>query len=211
MDHEVANKTQAVDRYLLGEMPLEERDAFEEHYFACQDCAEQVRAGASLTSDLKRVLREGIPARKTPWASWLRWPVLAPACAAMFLAVVVGYQNLAVLPALRAPRAFGEAVILDGQTRSALPKLSEGEPLFFKMAVDGVTTAGGLRAEIDGAAGRTIQAGNVPAPRAGQPLEVFFPGTLEPGRYTIVVREEPDGREVARSSFEIAAKESTSR
>ena len=103
MDHNVAHETQAVERYLLGEMPLEERDAFEEHYFACQDCAEQVRAGASLTSDLKRVLREGIPARTAPWASWLRWPVLAPACAAMFLAVVVGYQNLAVLPAQERP------------------------------------------------------------------------------------------------------------
>jgi hypothetical protein len=211
MDHEVANKTQAVERYLLGEMPLEEREAFEEHYFACQDCAEQLRAGSELTRDLKLVLREGVPARQTPslWTSWLRFPALVPACAALFLAVVVGYQNLAVLPALKAPRALGEAVILDGQTRSGLPKMSQGDPLLFKMALDGVTAADRLRAEIEGAGGRTIQAGNVPTPQNKQPLEVFFPGTLEPGRYTIVVREVPDGREVARSSFEIVAKEST--
>ena len=209
MDHEVANKTQAVERYLLDEMPLEERDAFEEHFFACQDCAEQVRAGSELTRDLKLVLPQDVPARKAPWASWLRFPVLVPSCAALFLAAVVGYQNLAVLPALKAPRTFGEAVILDGQTRSGLPRMSQGDPLLFKMALDGVTAADRLRAEIEGAAGRTIQAGNIPTPQSRQPLEVFFPGTLEPGRYTIVVREVPDGREVARSSFEIVAKEST--
>jgi anti-sigma factor RsiW len=209
MDHEVAHNTQAIERYLLGEMPLEERDSFEEHYFSCKDCAEEVRAGAMLTRDLKRALREGVPARTSAWAAWLKWPVLAPACAAMLLAVVVGYQNLAVLPELRAPRAIGAAVILDGQTRSGLPKVSEGAPLRFQMALDGVTASERLRVELDGAAGRTIEAGEVASPEPRQPLDVFFPGTLEPGRYAVVVRENPGGREVARSSFEIVVKEST--
>ena len=209
MNHEVATKTQAVERYLLGEMPLEERDAFEEHYFACQDCAEEVRAGWALTRDFKSVLREGIPPRKPVWGSWLKLPVLVPACAAMFLAVVVGYQNLEVMPGLKAPRAIGSAVILDGQTRSGLPKVNAGDPLRFQMALDGVTAADQLRVELDGAAGQTIQAGNVPAPPPRQPLDVYFPGTLQPGRYAVVIRETPSGREVARSSFEIVAKEST--
>ena len=46
MDHEVASTTHAVERYLLGEMPSPERDAFEEHYFACTECAEGVRSGS---------------------------------------------------------------------------------------------------------------------------------------------------------------------
>lgn len=209
MDHNVAHKTQAVERYLLGEMPLEERDAFEEHYFACQICAEEIRTGSAFTRDLNRVLREGGPVRTSGWSSWFRLPVLVPACAAMFLAAVVGYQNLAVLPALKAPQAMGAAVILDGQTRSGLAKVNSGEPLRFQMALDGVTAAGRLRVELDGAGGQTIEAGNVPTPQARQPLDVYFPGTLEPGRYAVVVREDPGGREVARSSFEIVVKEST--
>jgi hypothetical protein len=209
MDHEVANKTQAVERYLLDEMPLEERDAFEEHYFDCTECADSVRAGSALSGDLKRVLREGVPARESAWSAWLRWPVLAPSCAVVLLAAVVGYQNLAVLPGLKAPRAFSAALILDGQTRSGLPKLTAGEPLRFKMALDGLTAAGPLRAELDSATGQVIEAGPVPAPEARQPLDVYFPGTLEPGRYTVVVREDPGGREIARSSFEIVSKEST--
>jgi hypothetical protein len=209
MDHDVAHKTQAVERYLLGEMPLEERDAFEEHYFACEVCAQEIRAGSAFTRDLTSVLREDVPARTSVWPSWLRLPVLVPACAAMFLASVVGYQNLAVLPALKAPQALGAAVVLDGQTRSGLPKVNAGEPLRFQMALDGVTAASRLRVELDGAGGQTIEGGNVPAPQAQQPLDVYFPGTLAPGRYAVVVREDPGGREVARSSFEIVVKEST--
>jgi len=209
MDHNVAQKTQAVERYLLGEMPLEEREAFEEHYFACTDCAADVRAGSAMASDFKRVLREGVPARPSLWSSWLRLPSLVPVAAAMCLAVVVGYQNLEVLPQLKAPRAIGSVIILDGQTRSALPKVKVGEPLRFEMALDGLTAADRLRVELDGASGQTIRAGDVPAPPSRQPLDVYFPGTLEPGRYALVIRETPGDKEVARSSFEIVVKEST--
>ncbi len=209
MDHEVAHKTQAVERYLLGEMPLEEREAFEEHYFACEDCAEGVRVGSAMARDFKRVLREGVPARPSLWSSWLKLPSLVPSAAALCLAVVVGYQNMTVLPELRAPRTIGAAVILDGQTRSGLPKVNVGDPLRFEMALDGLTAADRLRVELDGASGQTIRAGNVSAPPAKQPLDVFFPGTLDPGRYSLVIRETPGGKEVARSSFEIVAKEST--
>lgn len=209
MDHKVASKNEAVERYLLGEMPLEERDAFEEHYFSCTVCAEEVRAASAMMGDLRRVLREGVPRRADSRFSWLRLPVLVPACAAMFLAAVVGYQNLAVLPELKAPRAVGAAIILDGQTRAGVPKVNAGDPLRFQMALDGVTAASRLRAELLGAAGQKIEAGDIPAPPANQPLDVFFPGTLDPGRYAVVIRENPGGKEVARSSFEIVSKEST--
>ena len=68
MDHKSAIQTNAVERYLLGEMPVEERDSFEEHYFACTTCAEDIRLGSAMSHDLKVVLRQGIPPR-----SWLAW------------------------------------------------------------------------------------------------------------------------------------------
>jgi len=42
MDHETAVKTGATERYLLGELTGEDRDRFEEHYFMCPECAEDV-------------------------------------------------------------------------------------------------------------------------------------------------------------------------
>src|SRR5512146_603736 len=113
MDHEVAAKTHAIERYLLGEMPTSERDAFEEHYFMCAECAEEIRAASTLMRDMKEELREfrAAPKSSSPgWLSWLRPPVLVPTFAALLLAVTVGYQNTVVLPDLKAPRSMGAAV-----------------------------------------------------------------------------------------------------
>jgi anti-sigma factor RsiW len=51
MEHDEAEKSQAVERYLLGELPVTEREAFEEHYFSCPECAEEVRAGLLLQAN----------------------------------------------------------------------------------------------------------------------------------------------------------------
>ncbi len=43
MTHEHAVNTMASERYLLEEMSELERHAFEEHFFSCPDCAEDLR------------------------------------------------------------------------------------------------------------------------------------------------------------------------
>ena len=58
MSHEQAVAKHAAERYLLAEMPELERFAFEEHLFACQQCAEDVRAGA--------IMQEGVRAGLLP-------------------------------------------------------------------------------------------------------------------------------------------------
>ena len=42
MDHQEVLSTLASERYLLGEMTDTERDSFEEHFFSCAECAEDV-------------------------------------------------------------------------------------------------------------------------------------------------------------------------
>src|SRR5215831_19780113 len=101
MDHESAIQTNAVERYLLGEMNVEERDSFETHYFDCAACAEAIRLGSAMSRDFKVVLRQGLPSRS--WLGWLRVPVLVPACTTLALLAVVSYQNLVQIPGLRAP------------------------------------------------------------------------------------------------------------
>jgi len=205
MDHEVAANTHAVERYLLGEMPATERDAFEEHYFACAECAGEVRSGSELTRDLKAALRElqSRPQVSTPsWSSWFRIPVLVPTFAALTLAVVVGYQNLAVLPDLEAPRSMSSAVILDGRTRGDVPSIRSGQPLRFLTAVEGAA-APRLIVELADPNGSAVRRGEVAAPAAGRPLDVYFPGTVSPGRYHLVVRAAEKGPELTRSVFEV--------
>ena len=46
MDHEEAMWLQAAEKYVLGELAEELREAYEEHYFDCQECATDVIATA---------------------------------------------------------------------------------------------------------------------------------------------------------------------
>lgn len=205
MDHEVAAKTHAVERYLLAEMPSSERDAFEEHYFSCAECAGEVRSASLLVGDLKAVAREAQlrPQALSPsWSSWFRIPALVPTFAAAVLAVVVGYQNLVVLPDLEAPRSMTSAVILDGRTRGDVPSIKSGDPLRFLTAVEGPAPAR-LFVELSDPAGSAVRRGEIAAPASGRPLDVYFPGTLSAGRYHLIVRAERGGRELARSVFEV--------
>jgi hypothetical protein len=104
MDHNQALESQACERYLLGELAQTERDAYEEHYFSCSDCAEQLRTAA----DFLGASREIFAASPTPRPSmdsartglgWLVW--LKPAYAIPAFAVLlffIGYQNFVTIP-----------------------------------------------------------------------------------------------------------------
>ena len=58
MDHAEATAQHAVDRYLLGELSAAEADAFEEHYFDCADCADELRVGMRFMNGGRGVARE---------------------------------------------------------------------------------------------------------------------------------------------------------
>ena len=205
MDHEVASTTSAVERYLLGEMLTPERDAFEEHYFDCTECAEEIRSASVTVREMKQALRDVGSARKASspgWLSWLKPQVMVPAFAALSLAIVVGYQNTVVMPDLKAPRSMGSAIILDGQTRAAAPTLRAGDPLRFVTALDS-EVGGRVYVELTRDSGGLVRSGEVAAPTPNRPLDVYFPGTLAPGRYTLVVRDSARTKELARSPFEV--------
>jgi hypothetical protein len=118
MDHELAVEQMATERYLLNEMTPELREEFEQHLFECPECMLDLRAAAAFIEEAKLQLPGLIAApaaapvavrtpqaakavdKKREWfSSWWR-PVFAmPAFAALLL--VIGYQNLATIPALR--------------------------------------------------------------------------------------------------------------
>ena len=58
MDHETAIKMQAAERYVLDEFSPEERTDFEEHYFGCTACADDVSAVSILAANAKAVIAE---------------------------------------------------------------------------------------------------------------------------------------------------------
>src|SRR4051812_38998578 len=105
MDHSGAVQIGA-ERYLLGQLDPQVRDEYEDHYFNCGECAEDVRLTAAFLDNAKPLLRANEAKRqpapfKSRWFGWL-WPMPAGAAAfAMMLLGVVGYQNIVLLPQYR--------------------------------------------------------------------------------------------------------------
>src|SRR5215472_3383639 len=91
MNHEQAVRGQAVERYVLGELTPEERDAFEGHYFDCSHCFEQVKLSAQFLHHAHEVLD---PEPEKGWLAAmlgdLRRPVAAFATAALACAIGIG-------------------------------------------------------------------------------------------------------------------------
>ena len=129
MTHQQALDGLASERYLLDEMTEVERFEFEEHYFDCAECAEDVRLGDMIRQEARRAgvamapnTQVGRPAVVLTSAKWWRRPmVAAPWAVAATLALVVGYQSLVTVPGLRdagGPQSI-EPVMLRGATRGA--------------------------------------------------------------------------------------------
>ncbi|HEY4045997.1 MAG TPA: zf-HC2 domain-containing protein [Acidobacteriaceae bacterium] len=107
MDHDHALRIAAVEKYLLNELPQDERDQFEEHFFDCQECTLDLRAGAVFLSQAKKEFagRRELPGparkkRRQSFLAMLLRPAFAvPAFAALVFAV--GYQNAVTFPRLK--------------------------------------------------------------------------------------------------------------
>jgi hypothetical protein len=223
MDHNLASETYAAERYLLGEMPAEERDEFEEHFFSCRVCGEDVQIATVFIDNAKALYRERAlqtsPAHKQAmlwrdwlkrdWTGWLRLPVTVPTFAALALTAVVCYQNAVVIPHLRAPVSVDQPLVFDGETRSSLPRQSEGMPLYFKMLLPGPTASARVALQVIADDGRTVIGDFADSPGLNRELDVYFPGTLKAGRYTLIVRTDQGGKpglELGRGQFEITTK-----
>jgi len=191
----------AAERYLLEELSEEERESFEDHYFSCIECADEVKAAYTFADNAKAVMADWpAPVLRTERATfnfwqWLR-PVLVPAMAVLLLGVTV-YQSALVIPRLErqletatAPRAL-PSVVARAATRGepAVVELSSNDQ-FVQVILDINTTqpvssyssqvydeSGNLRFTIASA-----------VPSGGGSLNLLLPASeLKPGRYTIKV------------------------
>lgn len=131
MNHTEAVDQFAVEKYLLGELSPETREAFEEHYFGCEECALDLRAAAVfITQSRKELARPALaavaepkPARKLfSFPSLLQPAFAVPVMAAMLL--VIGFQNIVTVPHLRQeaavasqPQILPSVTLVDGQSR----------------------------------------------------------------------------------------------
>ena len=206
MDHEEAIKLRAAERYILEELSPDERDDFEEHYFMCVECADEVRSVFALADNAKSVFAGQAQAatprpvalheRPSNWWLRLRPAVAAPAAAALLLGVTL-YQSVWVIPRLERDLANVNqaqtipSVVARPATRGEDPVVEISEhDRFVQLILDlNVTIPDSFYTlEVYDEAGSLRFSVPAPAPSRGS-LHLLLPVTgLKPGPYMIRVR-----------------------
>ena len=190
MDHKTAVETMAAERYLLDEMRGAERDAFEEHFFDCPQCADEVRTGGIVRDGIRAGLitprGTASAAKKLPW----RPAIAIPWAAAATLAIVAGYESL------HAPSTSNGAPLALAPV--TLRPASRGDDAVVTAGPGGAVTLAVALAASDGALEYELRRGDVrlasgeaASPAVGAPLLLMIPaGILNAGdRGVLIVKK----------------------
>jgi hypothetical protein len=222
MTHQEAVDTLAVERYLLDEMSDEHRQTFEEHYFQCETCADDLRvatamlqgakegfAGASTAGRVVSITADRSAGRRM---AWYRSAAL-PWAAAATLAVAVGYESLWVVPSLRqgaSPLAL-TPLTLRPQSRGAeavIPIDAHGGPATLAIEINEPSQAAELTYDLSSTDGRHIVSGRAPAPAPGSPLLLLMPSwtLVGPMHYILSIHDGAGtGRLLGEYRFTVSA------
>jgi Putative zinc-finger len=201
MDHSEAVQLGATAKYLLGELPPDQREAFEEHFFDCKECAEDVRIAAVLVDNARSALREAPVPGQDFQASrqriWWGWPAWGLAAAALLLAFI-GYQNLITIPHLKTemaaattPQALTSFNLTTAGSRSATgsqPLVPAGKPFSFYIDIPASDSFAYYSAAVETESGGRKFAVPVSREQAKESVQILLPAnTLTPGNYVLVV------------------------
>jgi hypothetical protein len=223
MDHDQAVKSQACEKYLLGELSPDLRDAYEEHYFSCAECATQLRMAAELVGAGQQIFAQTpAPAVATGarivqesggWLRWLRPAIAIPALATLLL--VVGYQNLVLIPRLkesRAPRVLPMFSLISANSRGETVPAFTTQPnqavgLYVDVPADAAYSSYGI--SVQDPSGKTIPLRSLSYAEA-QKTQVLVINPGAAGNYAVVVLGQAKsdvgsstGKELARMQFTV--------
>jgi hypothetical protein len=220
MDHETAVQLKATERYFLGELTGADREGFEEHFFMCPECAEDVRALTVFAANAKAVFREeaappAIPAFLSTKAFWLS------AALNVALLAALGYVGLKFAPQVkqelaeaRAPQFVQDVPVLgvsrgDSAIREIAPTTQR---IVFSFYLPGQfqSIAYQLKDESGSSGPRVI----LPAPPKEDSSESHLSlstASLKPGAYEIAFWGMNVGGEtpIGQSKFKIASHQTT--
>jgi putative zinc finger protein len=205
MEHTDAEKLQAVEKYILGELPPSLREEFEAHYFDCAECSANLRTGVAFAAASRQYFAESAP-QKVPvavpqlgWFSWLKPLVVVPVFAALLL--LIGYQNIFSIPRLKqtATSSVGAigpwfSLVASDARGSAGPKFDVPPNhrflLFIPITVQAHDPASRFLLRLEDSSGKILVSSMVSATEAKRPVPFSIPPLAREGEYKIVVFEQ---------------------
>ena len=208
MDHQEATRLMAVEKYLLKELPPELRDEFEEHFFACPECAADLRATEAFLAATRTELaaapaKKPSPAgeKKSPF-EFLWRPVFAlPAFALLLL--VIAYQAIVVYPRqageiaqLQAPRILPGLSLAGGNSRGGeIPTIAvpSRQPFVLSVDIPAQDRFSSYTCLLYSPSGSTAFRIHVSAQQAKDTVSISVPAAeSETGTYTLAVQGNTD-------------------
>lgn len=217
IDHEQAMKDLVAERYLLGELTEDDREAYEEHLFTCTVCFEQVSLGTEFIGHLRQsgshqTVRAG--STRPGFMAALLGSLRQPASAMAFgLLLCVGgfsaYQN-SVISRLKEPKLGLHSVLTgiahgagDGKLLQVSRNMSLGLSVEYTPKGEFVSYYARVLTE----SGKVKYTLVIPSNLAGGMASIDVPAeALDPGKYSIIVSGRTnDGieNEVGRGAFEL--------
>jgi len=197
MEHSEAHETMASARYLLGEMTGDEREAFEEHFFGCSECARDVRDGSTMIDAIRAgKKRDGLKPVSTVASIF--------SAAAIVAVVFLGLQN-AQLRREAEPRVLPSYSMLTIGTRGAAQTVitDPSKPFVLYVDVPPQPNSSNYRIEIRDGSSRAKVSLPVTAEQARETVTVYVPPhRLEAGRYSVVILA-ADGSTIGNGALEV--------
>lgn len=195
MNHDQATQQQATERYILGELSDDQRDAFEEHYFDCALCADNVRAASAFTGAVRASARNASnPFLERQKAKQRRRFVAPLAAAASLIVGVLTMQVAFVAPlqtevaTLRQPFAPQEVRVED--LRGARATAESSQPIQLEIEIPTDLGPAPYTCAVLDAKGSPQAEFKVTEERAKDYFPITYrPGGLKPGDYTIRVSD----------------------
>lgn len=210
MDHAEATASHATDRYLLGELNASEADAFEEHFFDCVECADELRVGMRFMNGGRGLVREAAAAPPQPpvvriaeqrarRTAWLP--------AAIAAALVIAVATPLLLKQRESGPAFDVAsqhsfLLADARAATEVPTLNGNAPLVLWADVPSEPTYSRYEARLHRPDGSVLTLPFTPDPN-GEPTPLTVRGLSAGSHELAIVGIDPAGQhaEVARHRF----------
>jgi hypothetical protein len=213
MDHLEAIEMKAAERYVLGDLPGGLREEYEEHFFGCVECAEELKLAAAFVENTRAAMetealatpeRVPVAAAQRPassgwFAAFLRPSLALPVFAALML--VVAYQSFLVIPRLKdtttqslataAPQTLASFSLLTANSRGAEPAtitVAAGHPfsLYFDIPPDEHFSS--YVCEFQNASGTPEYSLNISAEQAQNAVQLLIPSaSLGTGKHVLVI------------------------
>jgi hypothetical protein len=217
MEHTQAIQLKAAEGYVLGELPRDLREQYEEHFFSCVECAQEVNLAAAFVENSRVAMgsepvlppvRLPVAVAQRPAASGWFGALLRPSFAVPVFAallMLVAYQTFLVIPRLKgpatqsvgtlasaAPQALASFSLITADSRGGEPltvTAAPGQPfsLYFDIPPD--ERYASYICQLQNAAGAAEFSLNISAEQAKNAVQLLIPSSsLGTGKHVLVVR-----------------------